>query len=568
MRRLIISILFLTIFHLTYSQVVETGVSWVSTSVVSNQTSPNFNSPCGPINYTISTDVNFTQLNNGAPYNNNCILFPSSNALNGTSVDLNFTFNQPVQNLRIRIIDLDENVNNISAVEEYLTNFNVMPNSITNLGMGIPPCFLTATDVTPNDGNNLNANNNASCWLNWSTTLSSVNFTYFRPGPGYALIVDSIYFECVGCNMTMDLGPDVSTCNGEIVNIDGTIQNATSYLWNNGATTSSISTNVPGEYILTAINANCTVSDTIQLTETVFMPDLIQDNDTVCESDQLALAVNSNYTSYSWSTGATTQSISVSQAGLYWVEVSNGQCEHRDTVLIEEINRPTAINDTSICLNTPVLIDGFLPAVTAYLWSTGETSSSIVILNEGNYTVTRTIASCDFTESFQVSVDDLPNSSNTNVQLCEGETVALITPHSGITYVWNDNQTSNIINVDTSGLFTVQTTLLCGQIIDSFTVILNDCNCTIYLPNTFTPNGDEFNNLYGPVYECAFDQYRLEIFDRWGELIWESYDPDIQWDGTYFHRIVPDGTYTYKLMYSNKNNSEVLEMNGHLNVLR
>jgi gliding motility-associated-like protein len=46
------------------------------------------------------------------------------------------------------------------------------------------------------------------------------------------------------------------------------------------------------------------------------------------------------------------------------------------------------------------------------------------------------------------------------------------------------------------------------------------------------------------------NEFNLKIFNRWGELIWESSDPDIHWDGTYQNKTVKDGTYTYKLNYS------------------
>jgi gliding motility-associated-like protein len=550
------------------SQTIQTGVSWVNTSSVTSQTSPDFTSVCGPINYTISTDIDFKQVSNGTPYNNNCIIFPSNTSMNGTTVFMSFAFSQPVQNLRIRVIDLDENVNNLGFVEEYLSEFNIMPTSITNLGMGINPLFLTASEVTPDDGNNSNANNNASCWLNWSTPVSTVNFTYHRLGSGYGLIVDSIYFDCAECNLAVDLGPDVLICNGESTTLNGAVQNATSYLWNTGATSSSLIVNTPGTYTLSASNSNCSVSDTVQVTELVFIPDPLPETDTICEGSNLSLIPQGSFSSYLWNTNDSASSINVQSEGVFWVEVSNGQCIHRDSILIVQIPSPEAMPDSSICTNSSLIADGYSEGVSAYLWSTGETASSITISAGGNYTLQRTLYDCVFSDDFEITLSELPESQTELVRICTGDVEKLMAPNAGIAYSWSNGGTESFIPIDTSGIYTVLTTTICGQVTDTFVVKEEDCSCTIYIPNTFTPNGDEHNNRFGPVYECVMDVFRLEIYNRWGEIIWESVDADIKWDGTYLDKLVQDGVYTYIVTYSGKNSSEVLQLTGHVHVLR
>jgi gliding motility-associated-like protein len=79
-----------------------------------------------------------------------------------------------------------------------------------------------------------------------------------------------------------------------------------------------------------------------------------------------------------------------------------------------------------------------------------------------------------------------------------------------------------------------------------FTV--TECDPLVYwVPNTFTPNGDEFNTLWGPVFEGPYDaqDFHLVVLNRWGNLIWESWNAEARWDGTYSNNNVHDGVYTW-----------------------
>lgn len=68
----------------------------------------------------------------------------------------------------------------------------------------------------------------------------------------------------------------------------------------------------------------------------------------------------------------------------------------------------------------------------------------------------------------------------------------------------------------------------------------------IYIPNAFTPNGDGLNDSFGGMGEGITD-YNMQIFDRWGNLLFESNNIDVQWDGNYKNEIVPMGVYVFKL---------------------
>ena len=91
----------------------------------------------------------------------------------------------------------------------------------------------------------------------------------------------------------------------------------------------------------------------------------------------------------------------------------------------------------------------------------------------------------------------------------------------------------------------------------------------LFVPNSFTPNGDEYNNDL-QVYATGIDEYgfNMQIFDRWGELIWETNDISIFWDGTYNGKVVQSGTYTWKIVIKDPYTDERRDFVGHINVLK
>jgi len=91
-----------------------------------------------------------------------------------------------------------------------------------------------------------------------------------------------------------------------------------------------------------------------------------------------------------------------------------------------------------------------------------------------------------------------------------------------------------------------------------------------YVPNTFTPDGNAFNNTFQPVFTSGFDafDFNLYIFNRWGEIIFESHDATVGWDGTYNGELVQDGTYTWKIDFKSRVNDKKYQAVGHVNLLR
>jgi gliding motility-associated-like protein len=110
----------------------------------------------------------------------------------------------------------------------------------------------------------------------------------------------------------------------------------------------------------------------------------------------------------------------------------------------------------------------------------------------------------------------------------------------------------------------------CTDTVTMTIVILKDVG--LYVPNSFTPDGDEYNHTFYPILTEGFkkDSYHMSIFDRWGELVFESYDPSFGWNGTYGKNGIQCqiGTYTWVIEVIELQSAENRKYSGHLNLIR
>ena len=195
-------------------------------------------------------------------------------------------------------------------------------------------------------------------------------------------------------NLIVNLGNDTAICNGSTLILNA--QNAGStYLWNIGILTQQISVNTSGTYWVKVTNSTgCTGIDSINVA--FFNLYVSIGNDTsICIGDTITLNAGNPGSNYLWSTGFTTQTIKVWNAGSYCVNVINGNCTSSDTIQVNVDQKPIVNlgNDTIMCPGDLIVLNagsGF----TSYLWSTGSTQSFINVNNPGTYSVTVTNGDC------------------------------------------------------------------------------------------------------------------------------------------------------------------------------
>ena len=111
----------------------------------------------------------------------------------------------------------------------------------------------------------------------------------------------------------------------------------------------------------------------------------------------------------------------------------------------------------------------------------------------------------------------------------------------------------------------------CASSQQDVTVTVAQCpQLLYYIPNSFSPDGNEHNNMWHPIFTDGFDPYNfhVSVYNRWGEIIWESYSPYEGWDGTYNYWACPSGLYNWTLQFGDSENAFQYSLCGSITLIR
>jgi PKD repeat protein len=257
----------------------------------------------------------------------------------------------------------------------------------------------------------------------------------------------------VSSTITVSANPVVATtsatvCAGTAANI--TASGASTYSWNTGATTASISVTptITTTYTVTGINAaGCTNTKTTTVNVNA-APSVSVANATICRGSSTGITASGAAT-YSWNTGATTASISVSPTVTtnYTVTGTTTGCANTKTLSVTVNPTPTvAVANATICNGSAANITA--SGATTYSWNTGATTPSISVTPSAttNYTVTGTSTGCSNTKTISVTVKATPTVAVAGATVCNGTSVSL-TAGGAASYAWNTGATTASISV-------------------------------------------------------------------------------------------------------------------------
>ncbi len=162
---------------------------------------------------------------------------------------------------------------------------------------------------------------------------------------------------------------------------------------------------------------------------------------------------------------------------------------------------------------------------------------------------------CDSILTLFIGVDSVPrpNLGNDTI-LIENQELTLHLSFPNCTFLWQDGSTSMDYVVRSSGIYYVKVTCPCGTGTDTIRVEKTEnqetVECELYLPNAFVPDGDYLQNTFKPITnDCEFSRYVLQIFNRWGQKVFETKNIDQGWDGSVNGKPVNTGVYIYRINY-------------------
>lgn len=476
-----------------------------------------------------------------------------------------------------------------------IVTITVVAPPVINLGNDTTICFVPFTL----DAGNIGA---SFSWQDGSNTqlfsVDSSGVFSVTVDNGVCINTDSIVINYDPA--IVNLGPDIITCQPDTVVFDAGVL-FVSYLWGDNSTDQTLNALNTGMYSVEVTNSSgCTALDTTEIIAGSLALNL--GNDTViCQGQSLLVNAQTQASGvdYLWSTGSTNPTLTLTDAGVYWVEVSSGICLQRDSIEVQEQIVTAAFEGLNESGCSPVTIDFnstsvvSIGSITSWDWNFGNGMNSNVenpnqtYLNEEGITypiqliVTSDLGCTDDTTVFMQinaypqAVAEFSYFPNT---VLFGEDIYFENLSTNATsWQWDFGDGVNSIEESPAHSY-----LTIGTY--SITLIASNefgCNDTIsyqlevssetllFVPNTFTPDGDEFNqNWVVQISEIDIYDFRITLFNRWGELIWESFDPEVGWDGTINGAAVQDGVYTWKIEVGTKFTGKREIFTGHVNVIR
>jgi gliding motility-associated-like protein len=311
----------------------------------------------------------------------------------------------------------------------------------------------------------------------WSTGATTQNITATTSGTYTVGITDGNGCSSANGSVTIVVNSNPTTptvsasgpltfCAGD--NVTLTSSSATGNVWSDGSTTQSITVNAAGTYSVTVSDINsCSASSantTIVVNVTPATPTITDSGLNIC-AGQTTTLTSSSATGNTWSTGETTQTITVNASGTYTLITNNGSCNSLPTSAIVTVNSNPATPTIStsgpltFCQGDSVTLTS--SSVNGNTWSTGETTQSIVVSSSGTYDVTVGAAGCSAisssTSTVELPLPSTPSISNTGLAFCAGQSTTL-TSTNATGNNWSTGETTNTINVTTGGNYWLTST--------------------------------------------------------------------------------------------------------------
>jgi large repetitive protein len=306
--------------------------------------------------------------------------------------------------------------------------------------------------------------------FNWSTGDTSQSITVYTAGT-YSVVVSDTNGCSGSASANVSVGPaptasispsgPITICTGDSATL--TASAGVSWQWSNGETSQSITANTAGTYSVIVTDANgCTATASASVNIAPAPNATISPAGPVfiCSGDAVTLTAGAG-SSWQWSNGATSQAITVSNAGSYSVIVSNGSCSDTSSPVIVNVNPQPVVTISangplSFCAGGSVILTA--NGGSGFYWSTGATSQSITANSSGTYSVIATDANgCSGTASVNVNVLTAPVaaiSPSGPVTICAGDS-ATLTASAGNSWQWSNGATSQTIVVTDPGNYSV-----------------------------------------------------------------------------------------------------------------
>ncbi len=220
--------------------------------------------------------------------------------------------------------------------------------------------------------------------------------------------------------------------------------------------------------------------------------------------------------------------------------------------------------DQLVCDAIPVTLTTTVPGANDFVWQDGSNREGLEVSNQGTYYVTlRDENNCEFSDTINIDEGNSPQITlPSDTTICEDNTITFnVYDSSATSYLWRgpsvyflqNNPKDSVFTATFEGIYEVDITNNCGTLTQILDLKTEDCVCSPFIPNSFTPNNDGNNDQLQVFTGCDITELKFSIFNRWGERVFYTEDINEGWDGTFSGGIAPTGVYIYRLEYTSSN---------------
>ncbi len=480
--------------------------------------------------------------------------------------------------------------NDVGTFNLYFTAYTCNDSIIDTLQVTIQNSVNGSISVLPNDticqGQTaiITASGGSSYLWNTGAQTASINVT--TAGIYSVIISDACGADTLSQQITINPLPNAnisvsgntSICQGDSVLLNATGGN--SYVWSNGSTSSSIYVSTAGNYTVTATN-NCGSTTSSPVTISINpLPNVIinASQNSICGNQNITLTAN-GANAYSWNTGANSNFITINSAGTYTVIGSNNCGNDTTSISITQDTAPDAaitINGRdTICKGENVTLSA--SGIGTFTWNGSNIpSNSITINNTGNYYLVASNACGSDTAYYTIYLNNIvadftPSPANGQIPLNVTFSNNSI---NADTYYWTFGNNSSSSETNPSTTYTEPGEYIVTLIAENnygckdtavYEFIKVDDFLVIFIPNVFTPNGDNVNDVF-QIKGARVKDINCRIYNRWGEEIYSWQGLDGKWDGSYKNEKVTDGVYFYLLDIEWMNGTKETK-SGHITLI-
>ncbi|OQP60693.1 hypothetical protein A3860_32355 [Niastella vici] len=422
----------------------------------------------------------------------------------------------------------------------------------------------------------------------WNNGSTDSTLTVFNPGKYFVqaedycsnIFKDTIQVTAVP-DIPFDLGPDLEKCNNDTLNIVAP-GSFLLYTWSpvyaisspSGSTVQVWPASDTSYSVIAEVGRGCTVFDTVRITVKNSPPVYLGNDTSLCAGNSILLKASAGFNSYSWHDGTTGQTYLANHKGFYQVLATyNNGCVSKDTLEIKNVFPLPVVDlgkDIDICANETHTFNagnGFR----SWLWQDGSGQSTYNANKPGLYWVqVNDLNNC--TNSDTVAITGLKpapeNFAAADTGICPGRPLELKALGIWSSYLWSNNAQAPAITIIEPGEYWLEVTNVAGCVArDTIRVATNDCKKGVYFANAFTPNNDGRNDTYRPVVQGLLDKFKLIIYNRYGEKIFETTNYLHGWNGLYNGRLQDSNQYVWLCYYRFRGEKEKVER-GTLLLLR